>query len=266
MFIFLFILSLVLYLCAPNEYSQSYCICIALLYIFECSIFLKHEVQNKNYITFNSIFLVSFFFVSYAFAAFISGSTGEVILSSLVKRVDLRYMTRAVALSHLAINCYFLGFINIRNLKGHIKSKSEIPQYRNNTILIRTRLSKCIYLLSFIAVLINYIFHFFSGESVAVTENPFLYDIYRCILVVVLVSSTIKNVKPNSSIIEYCKKNFLYLSTALLYMLVCLMIGDRGPVIFCSIVLAATYLVIVKRLKGSFIFTGIDHILIPWRQ
>ena len=259
MFIFFFLLSLFLYIYAPLEYNQIYCIWMAVIYLIESFFFLRKEIQNRNYITFNSIFLISFFFVTYAFAAFISHSTGEAILSSLIKRVDFRYLTKAVALSHLAINCYFLGFsLSKRRAKSMLR-EPELLNLRKklDASIINERLAKTLYLFSFIAVFINYLSHLYTGESVAVSENPFLYDIYRCIFIITIVCSTLKNVTIKANVFEYCRKNFLYISTSFVFLLLCLAIGDRGPIITCILVIAGTYLIVVKRLKGSILLLSI---------
>lgn len=249
------VLALVLYLCAPNEYNQQYCILLAILYAGESIYILKQEVKKKNYITFNSIFLLSFFFVSYAFAAFIAGTAGEEILAYLIKRVDLRYLTKAVALSHLAINCYFLGFTYSRRVEQIETLEPGRFQIRvkTNSIFIKEHLAKTIYILIYVATFFNYLSHLRINNSVAVTENAFFYDLYRCILIVTLTSSTLKNVKVRASFIEYCRKNILYISTSFIYILLCLVIGDRGPAIFCVLIITVTYLVAVKRINGSII-------------
>ena len=264
MFIFFFLLALFLYIYAPLEYNQVYCIWMAVIYLIESFFFLRKEVQNRNYITFNSLFLISFFFVTYAFAAFISGSTGEAILSSLIKRIDFKYLTKAVALSHLAINCYFLGFSLSKKRKKTMLIEPELPDLREkiDSTIINEKLSKTLYLFSFIAVFINYLSHLYTGESVAVSENPFLYDIYRCVFIIAIVCSTLINVNIKASVFEYCRKNFLYISTSFIFILLCLVIGDRGPVITCILVIAGTYLIMVKRLKGSILLLSISVAII----
>lgn len=227
---------------------------LAIMYILECIYILKKEIREKNYITFNSIFLTSFFFVSYAFAAFIAGSSGETILSFLIKRVDLQYLTKAVALSHLAINCYFLGFTITRKSKqkpiepGLLSIREKV-----HLLTIKEHYARFIYFIVFIGVFLHYL----TNSSVNVTESPFLYDIYRCILLVAVACSTLKSVNVNASVFEYCRKNILYISTSFIFILLCLIIGDRGPAIYCTLIIVGTYLIIVKRINGSVILLSI---------
>ena len=242
----LFIISLILYIYAPNEYDHNYCYGLTIMFFIECFLLLKENYRNRSIIDFNIIFLSSFFFVTYAYPTFIYGTINDTLTSVGGQVLNEQYITRAVALSHFAINCYFLGFF-----LSYRKQRLNRIQYNEllDNKIIKESILKKIYLLLFWGTLIIYVKHLFSSTSIAVTESPFFYDLYRIIFTVGLSLSTLQYIPQNTGMIKFILINRFYIFPALILILICLFIGDRGPVLYLGLVIASIYILFVKKLK-----------------
>jgi len=244
MFYLFLLASVLLYFLAPSEYNNLFCISISCVYLLECILFLRNEIKGGNYLTINSLFLFSFFFVTYAFPAFLYDSEAGLIHSFINKMVNYKYINKAVALSHLAINCYFVGFIIYRRMhknKGNTLSDAFEKRKINWTSL------NIAYSLLYIFAIIVYLKHLFYGGGIAVTESPYAYDLYRMLFAVCLCLSTNYKIKEINNFYQYVMRNKYYLITSGVFMAICLLIGDRGPIIFMGLVIIATYIIFVKK-------------------
>lgn len=244
-FIF-FIISFILYIYAPNEYSQSYCCGLTIMFLVECFLLFRKEYNSRSLVSFNILFLSSFFFVTYVYPSFIYGTSNETITSVGALVLNPKYITRAVALSHLAINVYFCGFILVSN-----KQESNQLQFNGLTDnkIIKESMLQLIYIVLFALTLIIYIKHLLSSDSIAVIESPFVYDLYRIVFTVGLSLSVLKYSERGDNIIKFIFTNKLYILSALLFIIICLIIGDRGPVLYLGTVMASVYILFVKKLK-----------------
>lgn len=247
MFYLFLLVSILLYLLAPWEYSNLFCTSISCVYLLECVLFLKNEIKDGNYLTINSLFLFSFFFVTYAFPAFLYDSEAGLIHSFINKMVNYKYINKAVALSHLAINFYFVGFIVYRKIR-HKNKENTLSEAYDKRKINWTSLNIA-YSLFYILAITVFIKHLLYGSGVAVTESPYAYDLYRMFFTVCLCLSTNSKLKKINTLSQYVMSNKYYMITSGVFMIICLLIGERGPIIFIGLVIIATYLVFVRKIS-----------------
>ena len=81
----------------------------------------------------------------------------------------------------------------------------------------------------------------------ALYELPFEFD--GNMITVGLSLSVLKYSERGDNIIKFIFTNKLYILSALLFIIICLIIGDRGPVLYLGTVMASVYILFVKKLK-----------------
>lgn len=173
------IFALFLYLFIPYGYNTAWCIVCFVLFIYISVDLLKDDFKEKEYVSFNSIFLVSFFLTSFVFPVFIISSDTLldkfVDMNYLVQFVDFKYLSRGVFLCLLAIAIYALAY------KAKTKRKESVHVSKRNF----RRLAVDAWLT--IAILLTIYNAFFSYQTYNVTnlqQSAYVYDILKASLIV----------------------------------------------------------------------------------
>lgn len=254
--IILLLASAFLYIISPYGVNMIYiyiALCIFLLGSFDV---LKNEIKNKNYLTFNLIFLVAFFSVTYLFPIAILDTELDVRQNQALF-VDFNYITQAVSLSTVAICCYFIGYNYIKGKpwKGKVENVFMTSKYNQTATYINLFLA--------VSVVANALFYITQNTgSINITESPFLNQIYVVSLAIVLVSSRSKKasgIKFNF----FLARNRLVLVASSLVMLIFLYVGDRGLPIQLMLCILAAYSFYYSKLKfSSLVALGLVGILV----
>lgn len=106
-FSLIFLISIFLYIIAPDDYSFSYCMILHVLFIINAFILLYKDRKYEK-IGFNLIFTVSFYFVNFVYPVFIYPIDSEYSLFTF--SFNTRVISVSTALAQVAYSCYCLGF------------------------------------------------------------------------------------------------------------------------------------------------------------
>lgn len=243
-FIICFIASVFMYIWAPQQIDFSYTVFSVLLFLIQSFWILKDDIKKDGLLFFNALFLLSYFFVSYAFPLFVLGTPLQSFFVGIFDYIDYNVSTRCSALCTMAISAYFVAYESQRyhkiDFSKWIKTKSL------NGL-------KPIYLLTFVVLLVKTIIYMRDTGGIAVDSGfwELLYEVTFCIYLGYNCSKhqcrTLK---------EYIKINKLPLYTCLFIMLVYFVIGDRGIIITCGVIMVGVYWYSVKRIKTWLLLLG----------
>lgn len=160
---FFFIIALVLYICAPNIYSYSYCWILHI--IFVCNALYTIRCRNEEIVGFNTLFSFAFYGVTYIYPIFIYRIAPN--YSLFAYQIDDTIITKATALANIAYASYAMAYAKRRYTIYIENIKPVVPYKSLNAILFI-----CIFL--FVAKICTGGFQatksMYSGESYAV--NP----------------------------------------------------------------------------------------------
>lgn len=240
----LFVISVCLYIVSPEVYSEPYI--IASLVIFFAGVWhmFRNSKEKFNILSFNVIFLLSFFFCTYSYAVFVIGA-GVNFSMTVLYYVNFDLITKAVLLSTVAITVYFLAYSyqqGRRPLNHGIQIK---PNILNIGIIgvIRTIL--------FIGVLVNFLYYvkIKGGNSFSVTSAPFLPELYKEFLIIYLLLNSLRVKCGGLTFIEIIQHNKKAIAEAIIICLLYLVGGDRGLPISIVFIFLGVYSFYYRRLK-----------------
>lgn len=244
--IVLFITSIIIYGFAPETYDLSFILIDLALFLVGAFNLLINNKDRFNVLSFNIIFLLSFFFCTYSYAIFVIGAGVEFSLS-IFQVTNFEYITQAIGLSTIAITAYFCAY-SYQQRKNILKSNIQIKG-----IIHKIKLIAKIRSIFFLTVIVNF-FYFtliMGGDSFAVTSASFLPELYKLFLILYLILNSIlyKGQSLNFiDIIRYNKKAFVEIAIICLLYLVG---GDRGLPISIAFILLGVYSFFYKRIKIS---------------
>lgn len=243
-YIILFLISVLFYIYSPDYYSESYCYNIFLLFLVSIVFFLRKTIKNKNYFNFHVFFLLSIFFTNFAYPVFIYPTNPE-YFSVFTYSFNHRIISRATALSEIAINAYILG-VSLYNAKVEIADKNVTYDYFyffSPGLRIFTK-----YLAFFLSVLFSiYAIYMVIYEPLEIILNTQIVNIVIVFFVIALIInlySMKEQVKNNLRL--FIRKNVLLLISGILIVLFSLWFGDRGPAIQIFFIMMFAYVYFVK--------------------
>lgn len=226
--ILLLFISLLLYIYSPLNYDESICIWCMVLFFVQCYLILKDDFKNKNFITFNSIFLFSFFWVSFAYPVFIHG-TVNAYLGEVSQHINWDVLSKVTCLALVFVNCYSIGY-------SRCKNKCNLPEFRN--IIEGSEQEVHIgFLLSFVLVLLNVAYSLITQgiDNAGIETNYFVFDIFNVFLVLeyfVVSRKTGDNITTK----VFLKSNKFVITISVVFILLFLVLGDRGPLIRVALI------------------------------
>ncbi|MCK9209158.1 MAG: oligosaccharide repeat unit polymerase, partial [Salinivirgaceae bacterium] len=254
--IFLFLLSFIFYILAPDYYSNIYCILLLLIYIIASVKLIKTTTINKNYFTFHLLFVISFFFVNFVYPIFIY-PISPTHYSVFHYKFNHDIITKATALALIGFNAYLVGVsFGINN--------TVYPEIKNK-INLRT-----------IEIFLNVILFFIFIWVLFIVGLPFLKGTYGAtykissglqILFQVLISISIVfafyTKSYSGNIVNFIKKfSKSVLLCLLLFLLIFIFSGDRGPAIQVMLLSLVGFSLFVKPMKmRSFIILALIGML-----
>ncbi len=245
--------SLLLYLLVPYGTNWELTVVCFIIFLLISYDLLKEDFKNKNYITFNSIFLVSFFLTTFAFPVFILASDSVfnqfVDLNFLVQFVDFKYLSRGVFLSLLAISIYAAAYQGY--MSKHKKNIKGISHRVFRKVTIDVWLA--------IVLLVTIFNAYYSLQTYGVTnlqQNAYVYDILKASLVLSYLSR-LPDVSQRPIGFDkfgyFIKSNFFPIIVSLISILLFLYFGVRNLAISVFLILAIVMVVYYTKISLKYV-------------
>ncbi len=261
--LFLFIVSLILYLFAPDVYSNQYCIILFMVFLIVSFITIRQTTINNNYFTFHVLFLISFFFVNFVYPVFLYPQN-PLYYSVFKFEFNHQVISRATALALLGVCSYNLGVV---------------LYFRNDNVVIHTKkpnYSTLLFLLNIWVYFIFIILLIFAGKEMVKGNFGATSQIPAGLLVIFQVSigiSVILNIVSQN--FKESIFNFLWrfnkptLLILLCFGLLFLYTGDRGPVLQVILITIGAFSLFIKSINlrhfilivlfGMFVLTFVSY-------
>lgn len=242
-YILLLLVSLVLYWLAPNQYDLPIIVASCFVFLIGSFNILRDDYKQKDYFSFNTIFLLSFFLVTYCFPLFVynTEAISTVVLSNYV---NFDYITKGSAISSVAICCYFAGYQYVVKKQGSIL-------FENNQIrLFNKNRLRLFLIISFITVCVS-IVQFITKNGInviAFTDNPFFYELFKAVLAISLISNT-QNNTCEKTFRSFLKNNKLELILSGVIAVFMMYFGDRGLPITIGLLWMTAYSFYYSKIK-----------------
>ena len=244
------VMSILLYFFAPDEYSFQYCTLIFIVYLVSSIWIVRRTIINNNYFNFHILFLISFFFVNFVYPIFlypVSPTYFRVFRFSFNENV----ITQATALALIGSSSYILG-VNIalrKKCRPSIKLKKKFKTLQ--------------FLLSCFLYFMFVILLYFAGPEMIGGSFDASSNIPMGLLVIFQVGlglAVILNVttKKYKGTIHNFIRNFnnpILLLLLSCYILLFLYTGDRGPAIQIVLISICSFSLFVRPIKIKSIIT-----------
>lgn len=244
-YVILIIISIFLYINSPYEINRAVLICSFLVFLTGMFLTCKKDFKNRIYLSFNNVFLVSFFLVTYCVPLFVLGTENEESMLFL-RFVDLKYATKATTLSTIAICFYFWG-IHLTHRRDSTLKRKDQQKDISKFVHIAYRFSLVMVIINVFMTIMKY-----GIDTISLTENPFIYQIYEIVLVVSLLASIKGSMVGTFK--SYVRDNLFVLFTSLCLAVYFLYIGDRGFAISILFIHLAVYSFFYSKLRIKYVF------------
>lgn len=243
----LFVLSLLLYLFAPNNYSWVYCVVAMAVFVVNYMLIYK----NDHKIGFNLFFAVAFWSASFVFPIFVYPIDSEYSLFHF--GYDRNVITKATCLAQLAYSIYAVGYMTAltRKIDPRISKRNTIILTENNLSYLFF-FSVAIFMIVALGGGYNYFSSQYNLDSSGSTSAVFKYLFIILNLTVTLLCISLDSIR---------NKFFRYavILYALFVVLLYLISGSRTYPI--AVLLILSYVLFRKRLRAwqflLFVFGGI---------
>lgn len=232
------ILGVILYYLSPNTYNFPICcICLAGFLLTSWDL-LKDDFKNRNYINFNTFFLISFFLTSFCFPVFVMNSDSMFTALSyasmaVFRHVNFDWITKATCLCLVSVNLYAIGF------KYFQKNVTNITSRLDNRCLNASG-ARIMLVISALLVIGNVAITLSSGNFKGFVTNNYFYEIYDALLVLSFVARWDRSNK-ESGVISFLKNNVweIGLSAVICFML--MSFNERGMALSIIMIVLAAY-------------------------
>lgn len=237
-----------LYFFAPKEYSIFYCTCLCILFFLIAYKSVIIEFKTKRYFSFNLIFMLSIFICTFIIPLFLK-PTGYSVFTGYDD-----YINSCTALVVMACGIYNKGWEY-----GCHKAIKKYPNLNVEDFGIVTIPHRVVRFLNFISVLsvAYYAFTFRQTLAVNLDSADLGESSFTTILQTILTLSLIVNVKANHSIqksfIDFLRLNRTILLCFITAILLPIIIGDRTMPIYLLTVVAASYILLYKRIRLAYL-------------
>lgn len=225
-------IALLLYVFSPAKANSFFIISSFAVFIILAFPIIKTDIVNRNYFSFNIVFIFAFFLTSYCFPVFIMMSDLYEDFMNLSTRsiyhVNFDYITKATSLCTVAFSVYCLG---CRLDPENNMSIDDLPCYRKK--------SNIFLIIGFLAVMANIILTV-SGGTRDFNQRPFIYDIFPVLYAISLLAN-LKEIEVQRSIKQFIKIFWPQLVCSGIIMLTFLYFGERGNAITLGLITLAFY-------------------------
>lgn len=234
------IISIILYVFAPDKYSQSYCLLLFFIYLASSFLVLKSSIINKNYFNFHILFIISFLFVNFIYPIFIY-PISPFYFPVYRFKFNHDIITKATALALIGSSSYGLGVLLQSKRSDHIR-----PAIETNFKTIQLLLN-CLLYLFFISL---FLFggldlikaHFRSTAKIP----PGLLLLFQVLLgLSVIIAFYSKSFK--GTVIDFINKyNKPVILVFILFTVLFILSGDRGPAIQIVLIFIVAFTLFVR--------------------
>lgn len=240
------IISLFLYFKAPDNSSKYYCQICAVSYILVIWPAVYYDIRRKNYISFNTLFFLALFLATFIVPLFIGSNINSFILFE-------KYICKGTALVVLASSLYVIGWKQgIR--KSKVTKIKPLPRISNR---IRSILHLLCLLSTFMYTyfLLLFIKYYLGSSNDALTGPPVTIIQTIMPLTLIIDAFAYKHKKQGGvSFLSFAWYSFIPLICSL-YIIISsiIIVGDRTMPLFLLVTIAATYVFLVRKMKGLFL-------------
>lgn len=235
-----FIISCLLYLFSPNNYSFSYCLWCHNLFLATAAFVLISDFKNEK-VGFNLLFTVSFFFTNFVYPIYIYPVAPSYSLFQF--SFNEHVITKCTALAQVAYATYSIGFLwkkhNPTNDTGfqHFPSISNDKYYKSELVI-------CLFVIVFILL-----------GGLEYFEDRYLRgDMSSNLLVQYMMILFIPIIILYASLIYLCKNHRQIIRIHLILLAITLILLSSGTRTFPLIILACLFIIFCQRHKVSFTF------------
>lgn len=242
--ILLFLIALIIYFISPLSYDATIIWIDFALFIIGSCFLLREKKERFNILSFNVIFLFSFFFCTYSYALFVIYAGVEFSMT-IFGFTDFDYITKTVSLGTVAITVYFCSY-SYQKIKK--PTTLGIKEFTNTK---KIKLIGLIRSFFFICVLLNFFYFIYirGGNSFSITSAAFIPEFYKVFLIIYLLLSRLCYKKKEINLYSILLHNKRALIEALIICLLYLIGGDRGLPISIVFIFLGIYGLFYIRLK-----------------
>lgn len=240
------IISLLLYIYAPYRIDGIFQMVCLILFAVQSFTVLKEDISRDGLMSFNVLFLSSFFLVTYAFPLFMMS---DVLISreGVEGFIDFKVSCKCSALCTLAISIYFWAY------KQHRRKTPDFSSFFKDS-RINTTIIYLLYYIFSIGMLYETIDYITTIGGINIDTGlwgAFFRASFPLCLIYNCKTHKIK------SFYHFLGSNIYVLIPALILMTIYFVIGDRGFIITSGIVIVSVYSIMVKKIRSSYFIIGI---------
>ena len=228
--IFYFLLSFLLFLAAPGEYSFLFCIALMVLFFIQTLPFVI-KISKGNYISFYTLFFFSFFFVNF-FYPIVLYPIDPFYFSVFNHSFNELFINKGTALAQVSVSSFILGVNTINTIK---EKKRFTSNFSYKPVLI---FSICLFILFVLTVGSEFLMGNFIGQS-----NFSLY-ILQLLTSSLILTTIIFYRNPHKN-----KHKWLFYTVVVIYVIIFLRTGDRGPALSLMLLIFGLYAHYRKHIK-----------------
>lgn len=242
---------IILYFNSPDIYNFPICSLCLVFFLFTAWDLLKDDLRNKNFVTFNMFFLLSFFLTSFCFPVFVMNSNSmfsalEDASMVVFRHVNYNWITKATCLCLIAISLYAIGF-------KWYKYDDKPRFFDSNEYNIRK--CKIALIISALLVLGNMVFALRSTDFNGFTSKSYFYEIFDVLLAIYFIAQLPKD-ESERSVKSFVFNNRLVLYFALVICILFMSFNERGSAITILLIVLAAF-ALYKKISGVFLLSVI---------
>lgn len=238
------LVSLGLYFFAPNQVDYDFLIICFLLFLLQAVFVLKEDIRKEGLMTYNVIFLFSFFLVTYAFPLFMMGTT-MLTQEGIEAYIDFSVSSKCTALCTFAISSYFLAYKNKKATKFSFSNFVRSDDYRYINLI-------CLLLA---IVLLIYTHNYMEGKGGVSVDAGIWYTLYLASLPICLIYNCRRRRPKNLG--QFFLANSYILILSFILIVYYFILGDRGLVIVSGVIVAGVYSALVKKLNATLLVVAV---------
>lgn len=241
-YIFLCIVSAGMYLAAPASFSQAFCNAELVLFLLSVALFLRSTGEHRNFFSFHLFFFISFFFINFVYPVFLYADNREAFFMFNLP-FDDNLINKGTALAQLGFSTYLLGCVGCgKPTPGQENPVTLVPETRMLTVV------NTLSVLFAFALFADVVFFVIRSGGVEADSRLALFA--KIFLVLACVYNTLMSGdRVKGRVRVFFRVNRWPLISALLIVYACLLIGDRGPILFVVFLFTGLFVTYVYPLK-----------------
>ena len=276
-FFIISILSLFLYLFAPDKYDFNFCVTVFILFIVSGVLQIIEDLkEHNNFFNFYVLFFISFLYVNFVYPIFIFPTDPDYFPVFKFFKFDSNLMSKTTALAQLGFSFYCLGvsFFSVIKKPKINKSKMELNLSLKDVIIYKYIINILTFLFLFLCISIFFIARdgIFSRDPFAFEETPPALIVFSQVVLTICILLSFLRInyfEENKSFWSVLRFNKILLISILLFLFMFIYPGDRGPAIQVVLTFIFCYSIFVKPIKfklflfivliGMFVLTFISY-------